>query len=239
MCLCTMKRASECHCKISKCLGLWVIQLHSGCVMERLIKFLSVNISKMPQSYKGRLTMILLLVAIPFPYTAVASHAWKQDADRQLFGPIVLSQHCMWCFTPCTRVSFRPSVPQSTGQHCATWAWSATGEVSTPDATWQTTAWAPSSDTCWHQLSAAGHTLQLDVPQALILSQIHGTGHKKMARVPPPVGLRGWNPKCHLDPWLMLLGALLCPVWSVSEDIPVYNQLRSTRGDQGECCHCK
>lgn len=102
---------------------------------------------KYPKATKVGLTAILLLVAIPFPYTAVASHAWKQNADRQLFGPIVLSQHCMWCFTPCTRVSFRPSVPQSTGQHCATCTWSATGEVSTPDAT---TAWAPSSDTCWH-----------------------------------------------------------------------------------------
>lgn len=31
----------------------------------------------------------------PFPFIAAASHAWKQDTDRQLFGPIELSQHCV------------------------------------------------------------------------------------------------------------------------------------------------
>lgn len=62
--------------------------------MERLIKLLSVDISKMSQSYKDRPDSDPPPPP-PFPYTAVASHAWKQDADRQLFAPIELSQHCV------------------------------------------------------------------------------------------------------------------------------------------------
>lgn len=112
--------------------------------MERLIKLLSVDISKMSQSYKDRPGSD----PPPFPYTAVASHAWKQDADRQLFAPIELSQHCVHCFVPpCTRESLsdhlclraqdstvipEPAVPQE--------------RSAPPGVTRQTTASAPSSD---------------------------------------------------------------------------------------------
>lgn len=186
--------------------------------------------------------MILLLVARPFPYTAAASHAWKQDTDRQLFGPIELSQHCVWCFAPpCTR--------ESLSDHLCLRAQDST-VLPEPAVSQERSAPLVPPDKPvleLHSLALACiSSQQLDAPCCSPSSHIvsdswnrtqkngQGATTNETQGVKSQMPPRPMTSATRSIPWV----CMICQ-WRYTCLYPAKKAQGITSGGQGECCHCK